>query len=60
VGSVLWVVPLIAIVLLGALGAWAAAAGGAPSGRGAVRVCFWGSLAMALTAGVGKLLGISV
>ncbi|MFH0908484.1 MAG: VIT family protein [bacterium] len=56
---ILWVVPLIAIVLLGALGGLAAA-GGAPPLRGAWRVCFWGSLAMALTAVVGKIVGISV
>jgi VIT1/CCC1 family predicted Fe2+/Mn2+ transporter len=55
----LWLVPGLAIVLLGSLGAIAARTGGAPPGRGAVRVCFWGSLAMALTAFVGKLFGIS-
>jgi VIT1/CCC1 family predicted Fe2+/Mn2+ transporter len=58
--SLLWLVPALAILLLGALGAVAARAGGAPALRGAVRVCFWGSLAMALTALVGKLFGISV
>lgn len=60
VTSLLWLVPTLAIVLLGALGAIAAATGGAPPLRGAVRVCFWGSLAMGLTAVVGKLFGISV
>lgn len=60
VTSLLWLVPSLAIGLLGALGALAAATGGAPSLRGAVRVCFWGSLAMGLTAVVGKLFGISV
>ena len=57
--SVLWLVPVLAIGLLGALGAVAAATGGAPMLRGAARVCFWGTLAMALTAVVGKLFGIS-
>jgi len=57
--SLLWLVPLLAIVLLGALGAIAATTGGAPPVRGAVRVCFWGSLAMGLTAVVGKLFGIA-
>ncbi len=56
----LWLVPGLAIALLGTLGAVAARTGGAPAARGAVRVCFWGSLAMALTALVGKLFGISV
>lgn len=56
--SLLWLVPLLAIVLLGALGAIAAVTGGAAPGRGAVRVCFWGTLAMALTAAVGKLFGL--
>lgn len=58
--AVLWVVPAVAIVLLGSLGGLAAAVGGAPPLKGAWRVCFWGSLAMALTAAVGKMLGISV
>ena len=35
----------------------AARAGGAPVVLGAVRVTFWGALAMALTAGVGGLFG---
>jgi VIT1/CCC1 family predicted Fe2+/Mn2+ transporter len=45
------------LVLLAALGGLAARAGGAPVRVGAVRVAFWGALAMALTAGVGALLG---
>ena len=57
--SLLWLVPALAIGLLGTLGAVAAATGGAPMIRGAVRVCFWGSLAMGLTAVVGKLFGIA-
>jgi VIT1/CCC1 family predicted Fe2+/Mn2+ transporter len=56
----LWLVPTLAIGLLGALGAIASATGGAPPVRGAMRVCFWGSIAMGLTAAVGKLLGVSV
>ena len=58
--ALLWLVPLLAIGLLGALGAIAAATGGASPIRGAVRVCFWGSLAMGLTAAVGKFIGIAV
>lgn len=58
--SLLWLVPILAISLLGALGAMAAAIGGASPIRGALRVCFWGSFAMGLTAVVGKLFGIAV
>jgi VIT1/CCC1 family predicted Fe2+/Mn2+ transporter len=55
----LWIVPLLAIVLLAALGAIAAITGGASPTQGAFRVCFWGTLAMALTAAVGKIFGIA-
>ncbi|HDS1126689.1 TPA: VIT family protein [Stenotrophomonas maltophilia] len=41
-------------------GAMAAQAGGAPPVRGAVRVMFWGALAMAAAAAVGRLLGTHV
>jgi VIT1/CCC1 family predicted Fe2+/Mn2+ transporter len=56
---VIWILPALAIILLGALGALAARTGGAPPLRAAIRVCFWGSLAMGLTALVGKLFGIA-
>ncbi len=46
-----------ALITLAILGATAAYAGGAPIGKGAIRVVFWGLLAMGLTAGVGKFLG---
>lgn len=55
----LWLIPMLAVLLLGGLGASAAVAGGAPPFRGAVRVCSWGMLAMGLTAAVGRLLGVS-
>jgi VIT1/CCC1 family predicted Fe2+/Mn2+ transporter len=42
---------------LALLGALAGRAGGARPSAGAVRVVFWGALAMGLTAGVGKLVG---
>jgi VIT1/CCC1 family predicted Fe2+/Mn2+ transporter len=58
--SLLWVVPVLAIGMLGALGAIAAITGGAAPVRGAVRVCFWGMLAMACTAAVGKLFGMAL
>ena len=45
------------LVFLAALGAVAARAGGAPPIVAAVRVTFWGALAMALTAAAGKWFG---
>ena len=42
------------LALLGAIGGWA---GGANVLRATARVTFWGALAMALTAGIGKLFG---
>ena len=48
------------LVCLGALGALAARAGGAPAWIGASRVAFWGALAMVVTAVVGKLFGAVV
>jgi len=64
---VAWVVPgsqLIAavagssLIFLAALGALAARTGGAAITIGAIRVTFWGALAMALTAGVGRVFGV--
>jgi len=48
---------LTSLLLLTVLGAIAAHAGGASAVRGALRVGFWGILAMALTAAVGTLIG---
>lgn len=48
---------VLCLALLGALGAYA---GGAPVGKAAVRVTFWGIAAMALTAWVGALFGAAV
>jgi len=45
------------LVFLALLGGLAARAGGAGVAIGAIRVTFWGALAMALTAGVGWLFG---
>ncbi|NMM05283.1 VIT family protein [Polaromonas sp.] len=56
-------VPLLAgtsLVFLTALGALAARAGGAPVLKAALRVAFWGALAMGITAGVGRLFGAVV
>ena len=48
---------LIFLALLGTIGA---KAGGAPVWRAAARVTFWGALAMALTAGIGHVVGMAV
>lgn len=48
------------LVLLAALGMLAARLGGAPLGRGAVRVTFWGAVAMGCSALVGHLFGTVV
>ena len=53
-------VSLISLICLAALGALAARAGGAPVAIGAGRVVMWGALAMAATAGIGKLFGTIV
>jgi VIT1/CCC1 family predicted Fe2+/Mn2+ transporter len=45
------------LVFLAILGGLAAYVGGAGCVRGALRVTFWGTLAMALTAGIGALFG---
>jgi VIT1/CCC1 family predicted Fe2+/Mn2+ transporter len=49
-----------ALVLLAILGAVAARVGGASMGRGAFRVAFWGALAMAASAVVGRVFGTQV
>ena len=48
---------LVSLTLLGAL---AARSGGAPVAPGALRVTFWGALAMGVTAGVGALFGATI
>jgi VIT1/CCC1 family predicted Fe2+/Mn2+ transporter len=54
------VVVLATLFILAILGALAAKVGGAPMWIGALRVCFWGALAMGVTAGVGALFHIAV
>lgn len=49
-----------AIVTLAIFGGTAAYAGGASIAKGAMRVAFWGALAMGLTAGVGRLFGAAI
>jgi vacuolar iron transporter family protein len=48
------------LLFLALLGGLAARAGGADVARGAIRVTFWGALAMGITAGVGALFGTIV
>ena len=48
------------LLFLALLGALAARAGGAKVIPGAMRVTFWGALAMGITAGVGALFGTIV
>ena len=56
----LFLVPGTTLLFLALLGALAAGAGGAGLAVGAIRVTFWGALAMGMTAGVGALFGTVV
>jgi VIT1/CCC1 family predicted Fe2+/Mn2+ transporter len=58
-GMVLVIAATSLLFLIG-LGGVAARAGGAPVWRGALRVAFWGALAMAFTALVGWAFGVSM
>ena len=53
-------VVVVTLLLLLVLGAVAARLGGASQMRGAIRVAFWGAVAMGCTAGVGRLFGAVV
>ena len=53
-----WLVALLSLAFLAILGGIAAKVGGARISVGAIRVTFWGALAMALTAAVGSLFGV--
>lgn len=53
-------VSLAALVFLMLLGGVGAKAGGAPVGKGVLRVTFWGVLAMAATYAIGSIFGTSV
>lgn len=58
-----WLIPIVAITSLGflaLLGAVGARTGGADVATAMTRVAFWGALAMAITAGIGKLFGTVV
>jgi VIT1/CCC1 family predicted Fe2+/Mn2+ transporter len=55
--ALIWLVAGASLLCLAALGGMAAQAGGAKVTTGAMRVMFWGVLAMGATAGVGALFG---
>ena len=59
-GAIVKAVPAAALVFLVALGALGAWLGGAPIVKPALRVGFWGALAMGVTAGIGALIGKAV
>ena len=54
---IVWITTLLALAVLGAVGA---RAGGAPIGRAVLRVLFWGSFAMTVTAAIGWLFGTTI
>lgn len=56
----LYAVAISSLLFLALLGAIGAKAGGANMLKATVRVTFWGALAMAITAGIGALVGTSV
>lgn len=56
--ALMWAVSSTSLLFLALLGASSAHVGGASAITAAVRVTFWGALAMALTAAVGALFGV--
>lgn len=48
------------LVFLSVLGAIGARAGGAPMAAAVIRVTFWGAIALAITAGIGRVVGAAV
>jgi VIT1/CCC1 family predicted Fe2+/Mn2+ transporter len=58
--AIIPMVLVVTIITLGALGALGAKAGGAPVPRATLRVVTWGIFAMAITAGIGSLFGVSI
>jgi len=55
-----WAVSVASLVFLALLGGVAARTGGASIAKGALRIAFWGALAMVVTALVGRLFGAVV
>ena len=57
------IIPIVVVttlICLAGLGALGAHVGGAPKPRATIRVLFWGAAAMAITAGVGSIFGVSI
>lgn len=59
-GALVPAVALVSVACLAVLGALSAIAGGARLAPSVLRISFWGALAMAVTAGVGRLFGTAV
>ena len=59
-GGIEWSVGTVSLISLAALGALAGRIGGASPALGAMRVAFWGVVAMIVTAAVGALFGAAV
>jgi VIT1/CCC1 family predicted Fe2+/Mn2+ transporter len=57
--TVTWIVAGVSLAGLAVLGGVGAGAGGAPIAKAVVRVTFWGAVAMAVTAGIGRLFGVA-
>ncbi len=63
IAPIAWAVPVIystSLIFLVALGALGARTGGAPMMMGAIRVGFWGAIAMAVTTGIGTLFHVQL
>ena len=58
--QLVWLVSAASLLFLALLGAIGAKAGGADVLKATIRVTFWGAFAMALTAGIGALVGTAV
>lgn len=58
--QLVWIVSAASLLFLALLGAIGAKAGGADVLKATIRVTFWGAFAMALTAGIGALVGTAV
>ena len=58
--ELVWVVAVASLAFLALLGAIGARAGGANVWKATARVTFWGALAMAITAGIGAMVGTAV
>jgi VIT1/CCC1 family predicted Fe2+/Mn2+ transporter len=58
--AIVWAVSIASLFFLALLGAVAAKTGGAPMTKAVIRVTFWGAIAMALTAAIGRIFGATL